>query len=62
MTPATLQQKPWPGLPDLTAAESPAVGGRVFVSAVKGWNLPTLLEVIQEHIGKSVPVVNRAAV
>ena len=50
------------GLPDLTAAESPAVGGRVFVSAVKGWNLPTLLEVIQEHIGKSMPAGDRAVV
>ena len=60
--PGDIAEEALAGLPDLTAAESPAVGGRVFVSAVKGWNLPTLLEVVQEHIGKAMPAADRAVV
>ena len=47
-------------LPDLEAADSPAVGGRVFVSAIKAWNLPALLQAVQDNIGKSVPAPEKA--
>jgi GTP-binding protein HflX len=47
-------------LPDLEAADSPAVGGRVFVSAIKGWNLLALLQAVQDNIGKSVPAPEKA--
>ena len=50
------------GLPELTAADSPAVSGRVFVSAAKGWNLPALLEAVQEHVGKAVPASESAVI
>ena len=50
------------GLPELTAVDSPAVSGRVFVSAAKGWNLPALLEAVQQHVGKAVPASETAVV
>ena len=50
------------GLPELTAVDSPAVSGRVFVSAAKGWNLPALLEGVQERVGKVVPASETAVV
>ena len=50
------------GLPELTAVDSPAVSGRVFVSAAKGWNLPALLEAVQERVGKAVPASETAVV
>ena len=50
------------GLPELTAVNSPAVSGRVFVSAAKGWNLPALLEAVQERVGKAVPASETAVV
>ena len=39
----------------IAATDSPAVGGRVFVSAAKGWNLPGLLEAIRRQVGDTVP-------
>ena len=39
----------------IAAADSPAVGGRVFVSAARGWNLPGLLETIRRQVGDTVP-------
>ena len=39
----------------IAAADSPAVGGRVFVSAAKGWNLPALLKAIRRQVGDTVP-------
>ena len=48
------------GLPELTAVNSPAVSGRVFVSAAKGWNLAALLEAVQEHAGKALPASETA--
>ena len=50
------------GLPELTAVDSPAVSGRVFVSAAKGWNLPALLEAVQERVGKAVPASETAVI
>ena len=38
----------------IAAADSPAVNGRVFVSAAKGWNLPALLESVRAQVGDSV--------
>jgi GTP-binding protein HflX len=49
-------------LPDIEAADSPAVSGRVFVSAMKGWNLDSLLTAVQEQVGKPVPSPDKAAV
>ena len=49
-------------LPELTAVDSPAVSGRVFVSAAKGWNLPALLEAVQERVGKAVPASETAVI
>ncbi|CAI8018406.1 GTPase HflX [Geodia barretti] len=40
----------------ISGAESPAVGGRVFVSAARGWNLPGLLEAVLDQVGSSVAV------
>jgi GTP-binding protein HflX len=49
-------------LPDIEGADSPAVSGRVFVSAMKGWNLDSLLTAVQEQVGKPVPSPDKAAV
>ena len=38
----------------IAAADSPAVNGRVFVSAAKGWNLPALLESVRAQVGDTV--------
>ena len=38
----------------ISGADSPAVSGRVFVSAARGWNLPALLEAILDRVGASV--------
>ena len=60
--PASITADALAALPDLEAADSPAVGGRVFVSAIKGWNLDTLLAAVQEHVGKGLPAADTAAV
>ena len=46
----------------ISGAESPAVSGRVFVSAARGWNLPALLEAILDQVGASVTAPAPAAV
>ncbi len=60
--PASITADALAALPDLEAADSPAVGGRVFVSAIKGWNLDPLLAAVQEHVGKGLPAADTAAV
>ena len=60
--PASITADALAALPDLEAADSPAVGGRVFVSAIKGWNLDPLLTAVQEHVGKALPAADTAAV
>ena len=37
----------------IAAADSPAVSGRVFVSAARGWNLPALLDAVRACIGET---------
>ena len=37
----------------IAAADSPAVSGRVFVSAARGWNLPALLDAVRARIGET---------
>ncbi len=42
-------------LSSIAGADSPAVNGRVFVSAAKGWNLPALLDAIRNQVSDGVP-------
>ena len=44
----------------LAATDSPAVTGRVFVSAVRGWNLPSLLDAVLRQVQTPVPSVSAA--
>ena len=46
----------------ISGADSPAVNGRVFVSAARGWNLPALLEAILDRVGATVSVPAPATV
>ena len=39
----------------LSAADAPAVAGRVFVSAAQGWNLPALLDAVRAQVGETLP-------
>ena len=39
----------------ISAADSPAVAGRVFVSAAKGWNLNSLLDAVRAQVGETLP-------
>ena len=39
----------------ISAADSPAVAGRVFVSAAKGWNLNSLLDAVRAQVGEALP-------
>ncbi len=39
----------------IATADSPAVAGRVFVSAAQGWNLPALLDAVRTQVGETVP-------
>ena len=45
----------------IAAADSPAVSGRVFVSAARGWNLPALLDAVRARIGETAPQWQPAA-
>ena len=45
----------------ISAADSPAVAGRVFVSAAKGWNLNSLLDAVRAQVGEALPQWQPAA-